>query len=741
MRIAKLLLSCIAAWLLCAGAPALAQECLRGCDPSEMNAYGCCPAAPPPVIVAPRVAVAACPTGMEKGPDTAGNCCWPGQAWNGARCVGKPSSCPVGFVREGDACEIPSCAENLVRMTDGVHCCWPNQAWSSGQNRCVGTPSCPQDYIPKDNYCIEDPAIIAKQKAEERARKEAAEAERQAAQAAQAKAARLAKARSRVHPVLERHGMAKVGPGTFTMGCQGGGCDESQRPVEVKLSQGVFSMASEVSQGLYDVVMGENPTTQSRQSLGGVHAGACSHVAGQKLGGDNNPVVCVTWRDAAIFANRLSTIYELTPAYTIRGDTVSWNRQADGWRLPTEAEWEYLARAGGSYLYSGAQSEAAACSAGNVYADGDRAALGANRESFPCDDRSAGLASIKSFNANGWGLYDMTGNAWEWTWDVYEPGDRRAGKLTDPAGPATGAFRSLRGGSWLSSPATAPVANRYGVDPDRRSPDVGFRLVRNAGMITVTTGVSGAAARPARLELSSSERTLSVLMDEQPYLLPVGEFEVPAGRPVVTVWDPRFHAESHAIDVGPGESASLELVPRLRTGEITVSAPGPEGDYGAKVRVDGEVGGATPWTGDLAVGDYEVRIGWEPPVQVEAVDYEPRALNADGRPKRFPRGSYTAMTGGGLLLLGIPVTLGPHNAIQASQNSDCAQDGTCETDPDVLTPDEISSKQATRAVGYVMMSGGLVAGGIGLKMMANDRAQNTPGVAVSHQGITVSGRF
>lgn len=101
---------------------------------------------------------AACEEGRVRNDDTAGHCCWPGQAWNGHRCTGEPTQCPDGRRPDADAesCVLPTCESGKIRASDGVHCCWPNQAWSSEQSACVGEPTCPDGYVARDGSCLAD---------------------------------------------------------------------------------------------------------------------------------------------------------------------------------------------------------------------------------------------------------------------------------------------------------------------------------------------------------------------------------------------------------------------------------------------------------------------------------------------------------------------------------------------------------------------------------------------------------
>lgn len=111
------------------------------------------PQPPPPPKPAPRPEKS-CPDGQLITVDTAGNCCWPGQAWEGKRCVGVPTSCPTLFEvnRRKQACTPVECSYGKVRMRDGLHCCWPGQAWSISQNACIGlVTKCPEGSSPDEN--------------------------------------------------------------------------------------------------------------------------------------------------------------------------------------------------------------------------------------------------------------------------------------------------------------------------------------------------------------------------------------------------------------------------------------------------------------------------------------------------------------------------------------------------------------------------------------------------------------
>jgi formylglycine-generating enzyme required for sulfatase activity len=180
--------------------------------------------------------------------------------------------------------------------------------------------------------------------------------------------------------------------------------------------------------------------------------------------GEHRPVEQVRWSDAALFCNQRSRREGLEPCYNEA--TFECNFEADGYRLPTEAEWEYAARAGAETDYDFGNSPQAlkshACYAGN-----------SRKKTDPVGQKKA----------NGWGLHDMYGNVSEWCHDVYGETYYQDSPSDDPRGPAQGKKRVMRGGSWKSSEAGCRVSIRQAAFPGITDAcfardTYGFRCVR-----------------------------------------------------------------------------------------------------------------------------------------------------------------------------------------------------------------------------------------------------------------------
>lgn len=267
-----------------------------------------------------------------------------------------------------------------------------------------------------------------------------------------------------------------ISGGTFDMGSPDDepwrSDDETQHTVTVS---DFYMSAYEVTQQEYASVMGENPSNFS---------------------GDTLPVENISWLDAVAYCNARSEQEGLTPVYTIDGGSVSWDRSANGYRLPTEAEWEYACRAGTATAFNTETSISAEES--NYWGDypymiEDNYFDQGNLETRPGVYRQT-TVEVNSFAPNAWGLYNMHGNVGEWVWDYY--GAYTTEAQTDPTGPETGTRRVYRGGGWNDFAKNLRSAYRAALPQENSNYNIGLRLVLNAaagtGNVTGTeTELSG----------------------------------------------------------------------------------------------------------------------------------------------------------------------------------------------------------------------------------------------------------
>lgn len=242
--------------------------------------------------------------------------------------------------------------------------------------------------------------------------------------------------------VTSKSGVAMVllPGGTFTMGDAKGEVDEVPHKVTVSP---FYIDQFEVTQEEYERVMRENPS---------------------KTKGKKNPVEQVRWSDAVRYCNARSMLEGLEPAYDFKTWTCRF--EANGYRLPTEAEWEYAARAGSSDPYFFGASEA-----------------DLKRYGWFKDNAGGKTRPVKQRKPNAWGLYDVCGNVWEWCNDFYKVDYYTESPAKDPRGPETGEKKVLRGGCWNSTPDACRPAYRYNENPGYTDVcfgyDIyGFRCVR-----------------------------------------------------------------------------------------------------------------------------------------------------------------------------------------------------------------------------------------------------------------------
>ena len=247
--------------------------------------------------------------------------------------------------------------------------------------------------------------------------------------------------------------MVYVPGGTFQMGRTAGNGDADELPVHQVTVDSFWMGSHEVTQKEWFDVMG---TTMSDQWTLARKNGDGTTMP-NKGTGDDYPMYWVTWGEAVAYCNALSVKEKLTPAYAISGNTVTLNPGASGYRLPTEAEWEYAAKEGGvdSFIYSGSDTE--------------------KDVAWYKDNSDGKTQPVKGKKPNRLGLYDMSGNVWEWCWDLYGP--YPSGPVKNPTGPSSGTNRVRRGGSWGNDQHSIRTVDRHDVDPSDRADGHGFRVV------------------------------------------------------------------------------------------------------------------------------------------------------------------------------------------------------------------------------------------------------------------------
>jgi len=245
-----------------------------------------------------------------------------------------------------------------------------------------------------------------------------------------------------------QNNMVRINGGTFTIGSSVNEDNHRDYEVQHRVTVSSFYMGKyEVTQKEYQEVMGTNPSYHK---------------------GDNLPVERINWYDAVNFCNRLSQKEGLTPAYTVRGTSVTWNYNANGYRLPTEAEWEYACRAGTTTPFNTGYN----ITTSQANYDGN----------YPYNNNVQGIyrdetTPVDSFAPNSWGLYDMHGNVCEFCWDWY--GSYPSDAQTDPKGPSSGSYRVYRGGAYWWPAHGLRSASRASAEPSVQMVYWGFCLARN----------------------------------------------------------------------------------------------------------------------------------------------------------------------------------------------------------------------------------------------------------------------
>ncbi len=314
--------------------------------------------------------------------------------------------------------------------------------------------------------CLDLDDLIKKAQVEKQKNAAAIEQKRKNEQARQRQAER---------PAPPRPDMVFIRGGTFRMGCtsEQWDCGSYESPT-------FEATVSDFYLGRYEVTFKE-------------YDAFCAATGREKpydegWGRGKRPVMNVSWYDAVEYCNWLSEQHGLTPYYAIdksrkdpnndyRYDDLKWlvtpRVGGNGYRLPTEAEWEYAARGGGkSVLFGNGKNVADPL---EINFDGREQYKKAYSVAGVYRDKTVPVGSLNS--PNGLGLHDMSGNVYEWCWDWF--GDYSSSSKTNPRGPERGSFRVNRGGSWSNAPRLCRVADRSYSTPSNRNYFVGFRLARS----------------------------------------------------------------------------------------------------------------------------------------------------------------------------------------------------------------------------------------------------------------------
>jgi uncharacterized repeat protein (TIGR02543 family) len=270
--------------------------------------------------------------------------------------------------------------------------------------------------------------------------------------------------------------MVWIPAGTFIRGSNDSlDFDANASPAhQVTLTSGFLIGKYHVTQDQYQAVMGSNPSW--------FHGGSGREPAAGEVQG-RRPVESVNWYDALVFCNRLSILEGLTPAYEMQteANTSIWSTDPNTWgavpsefintrwdavrvvtgstgyRLPTDAQWEYACRAGTTTAYNTGE-------------------MRSNNTGWNWENSNSRTREVGRLPPNSWGLYDMHGNVWEWCWDWY--GTYSSGAQTDPVGASSGSYRVHRGGWWGIFEEIMRSAARSGWSADLQHYGIGFRVTR-----------------------------------------------------------------------------------------------------------------------------------------------------------------------------------------------------------------------------------------------------------------------
>ena len=521
----------------------------------------------------------ACIQGKYRNVDTDGHCCWEGQRWDPEthQCVGL-AECPAGFLPSlnGNDCEEEKCRPDQVQVGDG--CCWPGQEWKTEkekEGRCIGFPRCPSGWQATGFDCEQ--------------------------------LSPLPPGDLRPYEGIQDGDYIRVDSGDYLRGSPRSepGHFKNERQHPTFLTRAFMLKRTEVTQDEWLQLVPHNPARFR----------GCS---------DGCPVERVSWYEALTWLNRLSEKEGLAACYELSGCTgalgggcrlgdgnplhcagdytcsvVKWKGlDCPGYRLPTEAEWEYAARAGSkkaTYMGSTTQHERLALAAwygansAVNYTDGVKCSQWAQSQVH----RSlCGVHRSAQKTPSPWGHHDMHGNVMEWVWDAFHRYPKRS--VVDPIR-NVGLNRVVRGGSWASEAKGLRVAQRGRLAPGARNAMLGFRAARTVIERNVDSdeneGVSESQAGPAPKEaalegskslgsapLPGSGNALKdedLLMDERPPRPP------PTKTPYVDLEQRPSEQNADAAAAETGQSEPSMSVP-------SQAGSGSEIPPGVRIRVEVE---------------------------------------------------------------------------------------------------------------------------------------------------------